>query len=375
MHKLTFYPLGNADSCKVDLSNGKKLLFDYANVSDKDEKDDRRIDLAKELKDDLTEADRDYYDVVAFTHADDDHIHGFSDFFYLEHAEKYKGEDRIKINELWVPAAIITEEGAEDEARILRAEARHRLKEGKGIRVFSRPDRLKKWLEDQGLKLEDHKNLITDAGQIIPSFDKSNDGVEFFVHSPFAVHVDDGLHDRNESTLILHATFEDEGQETKFMVIGDSTDEILKDIVNITKTHKREERLKWDIYDIPHHCSYKALNGSDKGKDKTDPISEVKWLLQQGNKNGVLVSCSKPIPDNDDDDQPPHRQAANYYKDVASSINGTFKVTMEHPDPLKPKPLEITIDKWGATIKRGIAAGGAAAIRTSAPRAGLSYGR
>lgn len=375
MHKLTFYPLGNADSCKIDISNGKKLLFDYANVRDKDDKYDRRIDLAKELRDDLAEADRDNYDVVAFTHADDDHIHGFSDFFYLEHAEKYKGKDRIKINELWVPAAIITEEGAEDEARILRAEAQHRLKEGKGIRVFSRPDRLKKWLDDQGLKLEDRKHLITDAGQTVPGFSKSTDGVEFFVHSPFAAHVDDGLQDRNESALILHATFDVEGQETKFMIIGDSTDEILKDVVNITKTHEREERLKWDIYDIPHHCSYKALNSSDKGKDKTDPIPEVKWLLQQGNKKGVLISCSKPIPTNDDDDQPPHRQAASYYKDVANSISGTFKVTMEHPDSLKPKPLEITIDKWGATIKRGIAAGGTAAIITPAPRAGLSYGR
>ena len=34
----------------------------------------------------LKDANRDYFDVVAFTHLDDDHICGSSKFFYLEHA-------------------------------------------------------------------------------------------------------------------------------------------------------------------------------------------------------------------------------------------------------------------------------------------------
>lgn len=373
MHKLTFYPLGNADCCKIDLSNGQKLLFDYAHT--RDDEDDTRIDLAKVLREDLEADERDYFDVVAFTHADDDHIRGSSDFFYLEHDKKYQSKDRIKIKELWVPAAMITEVGSEDEARILRSEAGFRLKQGKGIRVFSRPERLKEWLEKGGLTIEDRKSLITDAGQLVPGFDKSTEGVEFFVHSPFAAHVNDKVEDRNESSLILHATFDCEGQETKFIIIGDSTHEILTDIVNITKIHKREERLQWDIYDIPHHCSYKALS-SEKGKDKTEPVPEVKWLLKQGSKGGILVSCSKPIPDNDEDDQPPHRQAASYYKEVASSIDGVFKVTMENPNTSKPRPLEITIDKiWGATVKKTIIGGGTAAISTVAPRAGIFYAR
>ncbi len=206
MHKLTFYPLGNADCCKIDLSNDQKLLFDYAHTRDGEDENDTRIDLAKVLREDLEADERDYFDVVAFTHADDDHIRGSSDFFYLEHAKKYQNGGRINIKELWVPAAMITEEGSEDEARILRSEARFRLKQGKGIRVFSRPERLKEWLEKEGLTIEDRKSLITDAGQLVPGFDKSTEGVEFFVHSPFAAHVNDKLEDRNESSLILHAT-------------------------------------------------------------------------------------------------------------------------------------------------------------------------
>ena len=32
--KLTFYPLGNAETCLLELENGGKLLFDYAAMND-----------------------------------------------------------------------------------------------------------------------------------------------------------------------------------------------------------------------------------------------------------------------------------------------------------------------------------------------------
>ena len=36
--------------------------------------------------------------------------------------------ERIKIKELWVPAAAILEENLKDDARLVRAEARHRVR-------------------------------------------------------------------------------------------------------------------------------------------------------------------------------------------------------------------------------------------------------
>ena len=188
----TFFNLGNADTCRLDLGNGKKLLFDHAHLKDAEDENDERIDLAKDLREDLEAAEKDHFDVVAFTHLDDDHINGATDFFHLDHAEKYQGEGRIKISELWVPAAVLIEKGLTEEAAVIRAEARHRLKEGYGIRVFSRPSALKKWLEDEGLTLESRKKFITDAGQLVPGFTKKTDGVEFFVHSPFAKSGDNG---------------------------------------------------------------------------------------------------------------------------------------------------------------------------------------
>ena len=59
MHKLTFYPLGNADCCLIDLDNGQKLLFDYANMRDSNDDYDLRIDLPVALRDDLAAAGKD----------------------------------------------------------------------------------------------------------------------------------------------------------------------------------------------------------------------------------------------------------------------------------------------------------------------------
>lgn len=368
MHKITFFPVGNGDSCMIDLDNGTKMLFDYANLTT-GSNDDLRIDLEKALREELDLDRRDHFDVVGFTHADDDHVHGASEFFYLEHAEKYQSDSRIKITELWVPAAMILEENLDGDARIIRQEARHRLIQGQGIRVFSRPDRLKQWLESKDLTLEERSHLITDAGKLVPGFQKLYQGVEFFVHSPFAAHVDDTLIERNECSLILHATFLISGIETKFLLIGDSTHAILTDIVNITKFHNNEARLQWDIYDIPHHCSYLALN-EEKGQNKTEPVEEVKWLLEQGGGGGILVSSSNPIPTNDENAQPPHRQAANCYKEYAKKINGEFRATMEFPSKTSPEKMVITIDGAGATLKKAIASGINVITSQPSPRAG-----
>jgi Predicted hydrolase (metallo-beta-lactamase superfamily) len=369
MPKITFYPVGNGDTCLIDLNCGKKMLFDYAQYYQDDNDENHCIDLATELRNNLESDERTDFDVVAFTHADEDHICGASDFFYLEHAKKYQSDDRIKIEELWVPAAFIIEQNLSGDAYVIRAEARHRLKEGKGVRVFSRPDVLVDWFETEGIKLEDRKHLITDAGNLVPGLTASANEVEFFVHSPFAKHVDDTVIDRNSSALIFHVTFFVGKEKTKFLLIGDSEHEVLSEIVNITKNHKRQDRLEWDIYDIPHHCSYLALN-SVKGEEKTEPVENVKWLLEQGNKGGILVSCSNVVPTKGSDVQPPHRQAANYYKEIASNIQGTFVVTMEHPKVSKPEPIIITIDESGATLKKTISFGSAIITNRPAPRAG-----
>ncbi|HFD86266.1 MAG TPA: hypothetical protein ENJ35_01150 [Gammaproteobacteria bacterium] len=376
MHRITFFPLGSADCCRIDLECGKKIIFDFADTRDPEDNDDLRCDLSKELREDLEESSRDYFDVVAFSHLDKDHFKGATEFFYLEHAKKYQSDDRIKMNVMWVPAALITEQDPDDdEARILQKEARYRFREGKGIRVFSRPERLRQWCEENGIDLNDRLHLITDAGKVAPEFTLPADKVEFFVHSPFAVRQDENsVEDRNEDSLVMHVTFEIDGVLTKALLLSDSTHEVLSDIVDITRSKGNDYRLEWDIAKLPHHCSYLSI-GPEKGKSKTKAVEQVDWLYkEQGQSGAVAVSTSNPIPeagtDEDKDDLPPHRQAAEYYKDVIAELGGQFVVTMEHPTPKAPKPLVIEIGSSKATLKKN--ALGAAYVATSqrAPRAG-----
>lgn len=377
MHTMTFYPLGNADSCLIDLENGKKVLFDFGDEGNPDDPDDKRIDLCATLREDMEAANKTNYEILAITHLDNDHTSKAETFFWFDHAKKYQGEDRYKIDTMWVPAGVITESRNElgDGAKALQAEARYRLNKGYGIRVFSRPAALKDWLEENGLTLEDRAHLITDAGQLAKELALENDGVEFFVHSPFASRQDGAIFDRNRDSLVMQATFDVSGIKTRAILGSDSDHNDWTEMVRITKYHKREERLEWDIFKLPHHCSYLTI-GPDKGNDKTKPVEATKWLFEEKSNHGCLVvSPSWPIPikgsEEDEDAQPPHRQAKNYYvDDVVDPKDGEWKVTMEHPKVSSPEPITIEVTSQGAVLKKRIAVGAAAVTTVIAPRAG-----
>jgi hypothetical protein len=372
--RITVFPLGNADTTRIDLRDGRKMLVDYADMLNRDDPLDKRIDLPAELHKDLRAARRDSFNVVCFTHLDDDHVHGSSDFFWFDHAAKYQGDSRIKIADLWVPASAITEVGCEDCARVIREEAKYRLKKGYGIRVFSRPDALKAWLEQNGLTVESRLHLITDAGRLVPGYDKwGAEGVEFFIHSPFGFRRNErDVEDRNQDSVVFQATFLEGGRDTRALFTADMDWPGLTDIVDISRKHGHESRLHWDIMKLPHHCSYLSLS-DDKGRDCTTPGEEVRWLHEDaGQHRSVMISTSKPIPprgtDEDKDPQPPHRQAANYYKGVQDQRDGDFAVTMERPLS-RPKPTQVDVTERGALLL-SIVSVPAVAIASSPVRAG-----
>src|SRR5690606_6369435 len=287
------------------------------------------IDLPEALRHDLRLAGRNDYDVVVFTHLDDDHICGASEFFYFDYAAAYQSDSRVRIKELWVPAAAILETGLSGDKLVIRQEAKHRLRHGYGIRVFSSPGLLDTWLRDNGIDPASRRHLITAAGQVVPGFDLATDGVEFFAHSPFATRSDQGkLLDRNNDSLALHATFLAGGRTTRALFLADLDYDVIRDIVRVTEYHgkrdaSRLDRLKWDVHKLSHHSSYNAL-GPEKGSTKTVPDPDVDRLFTDyGQAGGIIVSTSDPIPASDTT-QPPHRQAAAYYRDVAQGLTGEY---------------------------------------------------
>ena len=380
-HHVVFYPVGNGDTTQIILSKGRRVLFDFCHRDQAEDDDTPEIDLKTRLKEDLKVAGRDYFDVVAFTHADLDHIQGSTEFFELQHAKKYQGEGRIEIRELWVPAAMLLEEADKDhqteEFVLLRQEARHRLLEGKDILVFSKPQELADWLEPllkaRGESASARDHLFIDAGTIVPGFTLAKDGVEFFCHSPFIKHCDEGDIIRNSAALVFNVRLNADGATYDYLEIGDAEYADLEDIVSTTRYHKNADRLAWDLFNIPHHCSYRALN-EDKGKIETEPTPLVKDLLRMGKSDAYIVSCSKPIPDVKDSYeqvQPPHIQARKAYERYLKEVGGRkFLVTMEEPNANKPEPIVFEIGGGGVTWKRSAAIGAPAILSSRPPRAG-----
>jgi hypothetical protein len=380
-HRVIFYPVGNGDTTQIVLSKGRRVLFDFCHRPTAADPKTPEIDLKLRLRDDLKRASRDYFDVVAFTHADLDHIMGSTEFFELLHAAKYQGDGRIKIRELWVPAAMLIEEAARDEQSeefcILRQEARHRLLEGKGILVFSRPKLLIDWLheklKERGESTSARDHLFVDAGELVRGFTLANDGVEFFCHSPFIKHCADGDIIRNNAALVFNVRFRVDGAQYDYLEIGDADWEALEDIVLATRAHKNEDRLNWDLYNIPHHCSYTALS-DEKGDDETTPKPLVKDLLLHGRSDAYVVSCSCPIPDLKESYsqiQPPHIQARKAYQRYLKEVGGRkFLVTMEEPNAYHPEPIEFEITVGGISWSKAVLVGAPALVSSRPPRAG-----
>lgn len=380
-HEITFYPVGNGDTSQVVLSKGRRILFDFCHSTCGENSDEPVIDLNKQLKDELSTAKRDYFDVVAFTHADKDHISGSTEFFELQHAVKYQGDGRIKINELWVPAAMLLENAENDKQSeafvILRQEARHRLLEGKGIRVFSHPQALDDWLhpklKERNLSTSARDHLFVDAGQLVPGLTLINDGVEVFCHSPFIKHCDDGDIIRNEASLIFNVRLEADGGIFDYLEMGDSTWEVIEDIYTTTETHNNLDRLEWDIYNIPHHCSYLALS-DDKGEKETQPKPLVEKILLLGKQDSYIVSSSNPISDIKDSYeqiQPPHIQTRKAYEKYIDKVGGRkFLVSMEEPNANQPKPIKFEISSQGIAQIKAVVSGASFLASTKPPRAG-----
>lgn len=373
MHKVKFYPVGNGDTSQIILENGKRILFDYRHVKSAEDNKGPEINLFKTLHDELEGADHDYFDVVAFTHGDKDHIENSSDFFWFEYKKEFQGDDRIKIKELWVPASLIIENFSNDqlstEIVYWRQEARHRLIQGSGIKVFSRPDKLKDWLETQGLTVEERQDLIVDAGTVVDTFDLESDGVEFFCHSPFIKHVDESDDLRNGAALIFNVRFKAGAELYDYFCVGDSDCDVLEDVITISKAKGRSDRLEWDLFSIPHHCSHHALN-PEKGEKKTEPLEKVKELLLSGRDGGYMLCSSQEVEDDKaayEQKMPPHIQAKNAYEEFLREVDGCrFIVTMEESPTDKPQPIIFNIQSTGIFLEAIITTTGAAAL-TSKP--------
>jgi hypothetical protein len=317
----------------LELSDGKKMLFDFADVKT-DEHGDKRWDIADEFD------DYDNFNVVMFTHAHEDHITGSAEFFNMEYSRK--NDDGVTIGELWLSSAFVTDTNCScEDSEVIRQEARERLKAGKAVKIFGHGKALSKWLETAKISEESVNHLIFHAGENI-SHDLG-DEVSFFLHAPFSKDCDD-VDDKNDPSVVMQVRLDNAGRETNILITGDTPCDVIDDVVLKTQEKGNEEYLLWDLYDIPHHCSHTGLC---KTFDKEIiPTENVQWLLDQSGENAFMVASCKALADADS--PPPSEEAEKAYNEYKKS-DVTFRITMEYPKSGTPESMIFTIDSRGLT--------------------------
>src|SRR5438132_13813570 len=119
MHKLTFFPVVNADTTLISVENGQDFLFDFANVTDPDNPADKRAKVDAELRNYMKSRGKDTFEIVGFTHRDSDHTKGSEEFFHFDRFRSLQRNGRFQIKELWVPAGRNVEKDSDDDARLV----------------------------------------------------------------------------------------------------------------------------------------------------------------------------------------------------------------------------------------------------------------
>lgn len=234
---ITFFPEGNAECIFLELDNGKRMLMDYANMHSSDS---RYTDLTESLKESNT------FDVVMFIHPHDDHVKGAADFLYFDHAVKYKTGERTKTKELWISAAFFLDVNLCEDARVIRQEARYRLKKcgGEGVKIFTAPGSLVSWLEKHELSTGENDHPIIHAGTLLDSsrHDLGNE-ISIFVHVPFSEDAEDA-DNRNNPSIVIQIALDNAGQTTNIFITGDTPHDVLDKIVEQFESSGNADYLK-----------------------------------------------------------------------------------------------------------------------------------
>ena len=310
-HIIKYYPVGNADCTLIKLDNGKTIIVDcqiLADLTDGHGKQvmfDVKADLLKELKKDGL--GRPFVDLFISTHPHDDHCKGFAGNFYhgeVDDYDKDKNKDEIIIEELWITPRGLNN-NLSSPAEDIRKEAKRRRK-----------------------LYEDDKN----ATSVVVQFGFKIDSYT--------------------------------GYKSRVLMGGDAEHEIWQHILD---NNADDEKLKWNIFLAPHHCSWSFFNEPDNKKE-IKPSAEAILDKQIGNSAHIIASSNEI---KNDDNNPPCYEAKQQYIKKLKSGSSHFLNTATHSKVGNiPQPIVFKINENGKTLKENTTVAGATSISNPAPRAG-----
>lgn len=341
---VVFWPIGTGDSTSIVVDDEIVVQVDLHDMAKADDDGTPEVPVLERLKEALPQRDgRPYLAVFVLTHADLDHCRGFEDLL----AE-------ITIGELWATPRLWRE--FEDESAVICESARAFHEEAKRRVAATRAevangaepvsgDRVRIIGADDDGDLHGYADLPRryrsypgEAVAVLDGVDCTG-RFEAFLHAPFK---DDCASARNDTSVAMQVTLTDGSGVGHFLLFGDLAYETIMKIFDYSEARGRSERLAWDVLLAPHHCSKKVMYVGDEVKfDVLDAIA------RNGKTSSTVVSSSNPVPTVDTDGaNPPHRAAADRYREIADR----FLCTMEHGSTTAPAPIVFEVDAAGLRL-------------------------
>lgn len=351
MNKVIFYPVDNGDTVLIKVD--KTTIQIDANIRNNDDCYDVMNDLLDELRKDSDS--RYHLDLFMLTHPDEDHCRGVDTNYYLGDPENYSDEDMendlVIIDELMVTPMLFTD-ATSAPAKALKKEVdrRRKLWDENSLDKTKAGNRLVIIGYDGDKRYENVTSYI--PGDMIKEVNgKSMSLLEFFVHSPFKDSLVEGRADadKNETSIVMQARFKYASTDTKpsalYLFGGDADHYIWEEIQDQSSAHDNDDKLVFDIFMAPHHCSWTYFNDVPYKKGETDePVESSKALINDHKTKGaVIIASSKQI--KDDDDNPPHYPAKEEYVKLIGADK--FISLAEEPDSKKPKPVIYEVTSSG----------------------------
>lgn len=375
-HIIKYYPVGNADCTLIKLDNGKTIIVDcqiLADLTDGHGKQmmfDVKADLLKELHKDAT--GRPYVDLFISTHPHDDHCKGFAENFYhgdVADYDKDKNKNEIIIEELWItPRGLNNNLSAPAEDIRKEAKRRRKLYDDDANFCGSKGNYLRIIGYDKDKEF-DRRYCYVPGKLVTTVHGASLSWLEIFIHAPFKEDVETSkkYDNKNATSVIVQFGFKIDGYtgyKSRVLMGGDAEHEIWQHILD---NNTDEEKLKWNIFLAPHHCSWSFFNDSDNKKE-IKPSAEDILNKQIGNSANIIASSNEIKNDNNN---PPCFEAKQQYIKKLKYGSSRFLNTATHSKVGNiPQPIVFKIDEYGKTLKENATVAGATSISNPAPRAG-----
>lgn len=377
-HLIKFYPVENADCTLIKLDNGKTIITD-CQILDNLNNDkgiqvrfDVKADLLKELGKDRN--GNPFVDLFVSTHPHDDHCKGFEGNFYHGDPKDYNkktNKDEIIIGELWVTPRGVGNELA-DSAEAIRQEAKRRRKLYDDDKNYN--GEYGNYLHiigyDQQKAFDERYGYVPGTTVISVNGDDLK-WLELFIHAPFKEDVATSKKEANEnatSIVVQHAfkILDDNNNEvikSRLLIAGDAEHEIWQHIID---NNNDDDKLKWNIFLAPHHCSWTFFN-EPSNKDEVKPSADTIMKKQIGTLSYVIAS-SKEI--KNDDDDPPCYKAKKEYKSRLNTEDNFLNTATNDVRNNIPQPIVFKIDKHGKRLVATTISSAETTVSRPAPRAG-----